>query len=80
MVNKSKGNKIDLNTFKNWGKGNIIGYKTSEDNGRLYVTFSWCKVCARNKDSLFTHPNCKGSVKANILSDKSFFDYVCNAN
>ena len=25
-----KGNKVELSTFENWGKKNLIGYKTEE--------------------------------------------------
>ena len=35
METGSKGNKVDVNTFKKWGKDdNIIGHKTIEDGGR----------------------------------------------
>ena len=66
MATGSKGNKVDFNTFKKWGKDNIIGYKTIEEGGQKFVNFVWCKVCTRNKDSIFAHPNCKGPIKTAI--------------
>ena len=31
-------------------------YKTEEVNGRVYVNFCWCKVCAKNKDGIYKIP------------------------
>ena len=49
MTSVSKGNNVDLVTFKKWGKDDIIGYKTVSVENREFVNFVWCKVCARNK-------------------------------
>ena len=48
---EKKGNKVDLQTFKNWGKENIFGVKTEEKDGRKLVHFIWCKICAAHKDA-----------------------------
>lgn len=77
---ESKGSKIDINTFKKWGKENVIGYRTAEENGRTYVTFAWCKVCSRNKDALFVHPNCKGSVKNALKAYVEGTNYITKHN
>ena len=37
METGSKGNKVDFNMFKKWGKDNIIGYKTIEEGGQKFV-------------------------------------------
>ena len=66
MAKNDKGSKIDLCTFKKWGKDNVLGYKVEKVNGREFVNFVWCNVCARNKDSLLTHRNCKGTVKKSV--------------
>ena len=66
-----KGNKIELKTFNSYGKSNIIGYKTIAEEGRTYVNFIWCKVCARNKDAILKDPTIKGSIKT---SAKEFID------
>ena len=71
METCSKDNKVDFNTFKKWGKDNIIGYKTIEEGVRKFVNFVWCKVCTHNKDSYhkrfyFCGRNCKGSIKTAI--------------
>ena len=29
-----KGNKVGLTTFNNWGKGNVIGFKTEVIDGK----------------------------------------------
>ena len=80
MVNKSKGISVNLNMFKNWWKDEIIGYKTSEDNGHLFITFIRCKVCARNKDLLFMHPNQKGSVEQAVTAYIDSANYVKKHN
>ncbi len=80
MASESKGSKIDLNTFNKWGKDNVIGYKTIEENGRTYVNFVWCKVCAGNKDSLLSHSNCKGAVKRALNAYINGTTYVTKHN
>ena len=57
MASAGKGSKVDLLTFKEWGKDGVIGYKTVNIDHREFVNFVWCKVCARNKDALLQHPN-----------------------
>ena len=32
-----KGNKVGLTTFNNWGKGNVIGFKTEVIDGKVKV-------------------------------------------
>ena len=64
----TKGNKVDLATFMKWGKDGIIGYKTINEGQRVCVNFVWCKVCQRNENALFQHPNCKGPVKKSVKS------------
>ena len=61
-----KGNKVKLSMFNSWGKGSVLGYKTEESNSISYVNFIWCKVCARNSNSLLNHHKCKGEVKNSI--------------
>ncbi len=80
MANGNKGNKVDLETFKKWGKDGVIGFKTIEENSRRYVNFVWCKVCARNKDSLIAHPNCKGSIKKAVKAYIDGTNYVTKHN
>ena len=41
MASSTKGNKMELSTFKSWGKENIIGYKTEvSKNGKILVNYS----------------------------------------
>ena len=61
-----KGKKVKISTFNSWGKESVIGYKTEESNGISYVNFIWCKVCARNSNSLLKHHNCKGEVANSV--------------
>ena len=65
-ITKTKGNKVELTTFNNWGKASIIGYKTEEENGKIMVNYIWCKVCARYKNQLLAR--LKGQVKKNVLA------------
>ena len=76
MATGSKGNKVNFKMFKKWGKDNIIGYKTIEEGGRKFVNFVWCKVCTGNKDSIFMHLNCKGSIKTAIKAYTDKTNYV----
>ena len=57
MASAGKGSKVDLLTFKEWGKDGVIGYKTVNIDHREFVNFMWRKVCARNKDALLQHPD-----------------------
>ena len=46
--------------------------KRLEKDGRTYVNFIWCKVCARNKEGIKKHPNLRGNTKMlAILNTKS---------
>ncbi len=60
----AKGNKIEISTFRKYGKSDIIGYKTVDENGKTYVNFIWCKLCAKHKEAILSDPTLKGSVKA----------------
>ena len=79
---KSKGSKVELSTFLSWGKENIIGYKTENDasTNRVLVNFAWCKICARNKNAILVHPNCKGPVKKSVLAYIEGTNYVSKHN
>ena len=57
----NKGHRVDVLTFRGWGKENIIGCKKEEENGRTYVNFVWCKVCARHKNQILSAV--KGSAR-----------------
>ena len=66
-----KGKKIELRTFSSYGKSEIIGYKTIQEEGKTYVNFIWCKVCAKHKDAILRDASVKGSIKT---SAKAFID------
>ena len=80
MTSTGKGSKVDLLTFKKWGKDGVIGYKTVSIDNREFVNFVWCKVCARNKDALLHHPNCKGPVKKAIQAYVDGTNFVTKHN
>lgn len=67
-TSKSKGNRVELRTFQNYGKSDIIGYKTEELDGKEYVNFIWCKVCARNKAGILSHPSLRGNTKKSAVA------------
>ena len=50
-------------TFLSYGKSDILGlgYKTEQVNGRVYVNFCWCKVCAKNKDVIIQNTTLRGT-------------------
>ena len=64
----TKGHKIALSTFKSWGKEEIIGYKSECIDGKTSVNFVYCKVCARNKEAISSHPSCKGEARKSMLN------------
>ena len=80
MASKGKGSKVELSTFLSWGKESIIGYKTENVDNRVFVNFAWCKICERNKNAIFVHPNCKGPVKKSVLAYIEGTNYVSKHN
>ena len=48
----AKGNSVELKTFKSHGVDEILGFKAEEKDGRTYVNYIWCKVCARNEEGI----------------------------
>lgn len=65
---KSKGVTKELATFDSWGKGEVIGLKVENMNGKTYVTEIWCKVCAKYKEGLKKIPTLKGVAVASIMA------------
>ena len=68
MASKSPaGNIVELSTFLSWGKSSIIGHKKIINvNGKVMVSFLWCKVYARYENEI-TH-RVKGSAKSAVLA------------
>ena len=64
----AKGNSVELNTFKSYGVDDVLGYKTEEKDGRTYVNFVWCKVCARHEEGIKKHPNQRGNTKTAAMA------------
>ena len=46
---KMSGLSIELQTFEHYGKSAIIGHKTSERDGKIFVNQIWCKLCAKHQ-------------------------------
>ena len=59
----AKGNIVELKTFKSYGVDEILGFKTEEKDGRTYVNFIWCIVCARNEEGIINTPNREGTLR-----------------
>ena len=55
---------VSLVTFLSWGKCEVIGHSTSEENGKQLVTKVWCKVCSKHKTNLVA--NKKGAAKTSV--------------
>ena len=66
---------MKLSTFLSWGKENVIGFKTDEKSGTTVVNYAWCKVCAKNYDSIIKIPFFKGEIKTAV---KTFVDGTNN--
>ena len=65
-MNNIKGNKIELVTFKKWGKAGVIGHEVQEINGKSYVTKVWCKICAKHSNAIRECSFFRGSAKASL--------------
>ena len=60
----TKGNSVELKTFKSYGVDEILGFKTEEKDGQTYMNFIWFKVCARNEEGIIKkHPKLQGNTK-----------------
>ena len=61
-----KGNHVELATFLKYPDCNLLGHRTLEKDGKKFVTFIWCKVCAKYKNQLSL--TLKGSAKKSALA------------
>ena len=68
MASNSKGQAIELSTFRKYCKDEIIGSKTEERNGKTMVVSIWCKLCSKHKNVILSNPLCKGSARKAIES------------
>ena len=58
------GNSVSLDTFQNWRKENIFGYKTFKDSkGQTMVNFIWCKLCAKYEKEIMNSSSIRGSAR-----------------
>ena len=66
MATECKGNSVSLETFHGWGKDEIIDSKIEVDckGGRTMVTYIWCKLCVKFKDSIMNSSLVKVSARA----------------
>ena len=62
----NKGNKVELTTFKKWGKTDIIGSEIEEKDGKTFVVKVWCKLCGKHSNKIQKRPECRGSIKTSI--------------
>ncbi len=60
----AKGSRIEISTLRKYGKSEIIGYKTVEENGRTYVNFNRCKLRAKHKEAILSNTTLKRTQKA----------------
>ena len=56
----AKGNKIELSTFQKYGKLEITGYKTEDENEKIFINVIWCKLCAGHKEAILAYPTLIG--------------------
>ena len=50
----------ELGMFLQRGKSDILGHKTETLDLKEYVTKIWCKLCAKYRDQIVSHPILKG--------------------
>ena len=59
------GNSVSLDTFQNWRKENILGYKTFKDSKwHMMVNFIWCKLCAKYEKEIMNSSLIRGNERA----------------
>lgn len=68
MNTTRKGCSVELRTFMSYGKSEVIGHKVEEKDGKKFVNMIWCKVCARNKEGIVSHPSLHGDSKVSLLA------------
>ena len=51
-----------MSTFLSWGKEQIIGYRSEENNFRKTEKKIWCKVCAQHKDEILNDPKLRADA------------------
>ena len=68
--NDPKGRTIEEFTFKKYKfEGNQhIGHKSVEVEGKDFVNFVWCKLCAKHKNVIISIPSIKGNAKKSVLT------------
>ena len=49
----------EMSTFLSWGKEQIIGYRSEENDFWKTEKKIWCKVCAQHKDEILNDPKLK---------------------
>ena len=49
MASNSKGQAIELSTFRKYRKDELIGSKTEKSNGKTMMVLIWCKLCSKQK-------------------------------
>ena len=55
----SKGDSVQLHTFKSWGKEEIIGFEADGNN----VVAVWCKLCSKHIEKIKADNTLKGKAK-----------------
>ena len=56
MASNSKGQAIELSTFRKYRKDEVIGSKTEKSNGKTMMVLIWCKLCSKHKALFYQIP------------------------
>ena len=67
MASNSKGQAIELSTFRKYRKHEVIGSKTEKSNGKTMMVSIWFKL-SKHKSVILSNPLCKGSARKAIES------------
>ena len=69
--NDPKGRTIEEFTFIKYKFEGIqhIGHKSVEVEGKHFVNFVWCKLCAKHKNVILSNPSIKRNAKKSVLTD-----------
>ena len=56
MASNSKGQAIELSTFRMYRKDEVIGSKAEKSNGKTMMVSIWFKLCSKRKSVILSNP------------------------
>ena len=63
----SKGNNVQLSTFRSWKVDEKIGHRLERRDGKELVVQVYCKFCAKHSDVIQCNAKLRGRAKVDAL-------------